>query len=144
MAGMALQIHELALIRQSFDVLGNDPESKSIYFYDTLFQMDPELRHLFRDDIAGQGMRFMSTLREIVEHLHDQTPMEGRYHDLGEGHAAIGVTAANFRMMGKALVETLRHFLGEEFTPETEAAWKKAYDQISRTIMREGDIAQGS
>ena len=60
---MALTDRQLALIRSSFDALRDDLQPKSIEFYDALFQFAPGLRPMFREDLAGQGMKFMELSR---------------------------------------------------------------------------------
>ena len=101
---MSLTDKQLVLIRESFDALQDDIEPKSIQFYQALFRRAPHLKPMFREDLAGQGMRFMSTLRVIVDNLHNPDAMAQRYADLGVGHRAMGVTAADFTPMGEALM----------------------------------------
>ncbi len=139
---MPLSDRQLTLIRDSFDMLRDDIEPKSIQFYEALFKHAPHLRDMFREDIAGQGMRFMSTLRVIVDNLHNPDAMAGRYADLGAGHKAMGVKAEDFEPMGRALIETLANAIGDDFTPETRAAWETAYSDFSKEIIRRGDIPQ--
>jgi nitric oxide dioxygenase len=77
---MNLTSAQIGLIRDSFHLLEPDAEIAE-KFYDRLFEIAPELRALFRSDMTGQGMRFMRTLRVIVqdlddpEALHDMRPM---------------------------------------------------------------------
>jgi nitric oxide dioxygenase len=137
---MSLTERQLLLIRDSFDMLRDDIEPRSIQFYDALFHHAPHLRDMFREDIAGQGMKFMTTLRVIVDNLHNPDAMAERYTDLGEGHRAMGIKAADFEPMGKALLETLANALGDDFTPETREAWQMAYDEFSTEIIKRGDI----
>lgn len=138
---MTVTEKQLDLIRQSFAVLREDLEPKSVYFYGALFKYAPELKSMFReDDMAGQGMRFMSTLSAIVDNLHDPAALVQRYEDLGRSHAAMGVKASYFGPMGKALVDTLRQTLGDRFTPEMEEAWETAYADLSHEIVKLGHI----
>jgi len=139
---MPLSERQMTLIRDSFDMLRDDIEPRSIQFYDALFEHAPHLRDMFREDIAGQGMRFMSTLRVIIDNLHNPDAMADRYSDLGEGHKAMGVKAVDFEPMGRALIETLANALGDDFTPETRAAWQAAYTEFSAEIIKRGDIPQ--
>jgi len=139
---MPLTEDQLNLIRHSFDVLRRDLESPSVYFYEDLFTRAPELRPLFRDDLAGQGMRFMSTLAVIVDNLHKPEALAERYADLGRIHARLGVTAAQFPPMGEALIATIRNTLGDRFTADIEAAWRVAYADFSRELIESGGIPE--
>lgn len=137
---MALTDRQLELIRESFDALRDDPQPRSLQFYEALFARAPHLRALFREDLGGQGMRFMATLGAIVDNLHDPGAMEARYADLGAGHRAIGVKGRDFEPMGKALLDTLADTLGDGFTPEMREAWAEAYSGFSRRIIDKGGI----
>ena len=135
---MSFDPQKLELVQETVDVLREDPERKSLYFYEALFRRAPNYRSMFRDDVTGQGMKFMSTLTVIVDNLDDPAALEEKYGELGFGHAALGVTPAHFETMREAFIETLRHYLGKRFTSEVETAWRDAYDLIARQIMESG------
>ena len=124
---MTLTDRQLALIRTSFKALRDNPEPRSIEFYDHFFRHAPHLRDMFRDDdIGGQGMRFMSTLAVIIDNLENPEKIADRYADLGQSHRAMGVRAEFFEPMGEALIDTLAESLGEKFDDETRNAWRSA------------------
>jgi len=100
-------------------------------FYDHFFERAPHLRHLFRDDIAGQEMRFMTTLKVIVDNLGQGEGLKPRYVELGDEHALIGIKPADYELMEGALMDTLGDVLGAEFTPEVEAAWRLLYQGVA-------------
>ena len=137
---MTLTASQAALVRDTFHELQDDLEVKSLYFYDQLFRLDPTIRSLFREDVADQGMRFMSTLSVIVENLETPGALTGRYADLGSGHRAIGVEARHFVTMEDALMATMAHYLGADFTAQAEAAWRAAFREIAARIIASGDI----
>lgn len=138
---MAVDPRQVALIRQSFAQLQDRLEPASIYFYEALFSRDPSLRSMFRDDLAGQGMKFMTTLGLVLEHIEDPEALGARFAELARGHALLGVKSAHFPPMGDALIDTLRHDLGEVFTAETETAWRSAYTELSEMMIRRGGIS---
>jgi hemoglobin-like flavoprotein len=53
---------------------------------------------------------------------------------LGARHAGYGVTAADYAVVGEALVWTLEQGLGNEFKPEVRAAWAKVYDMLAAAM----------
>ena len=83
----------------------------------------------------------MTTLREVILNAHDAGGEAERLTELGSFHASLGVTAENFAPMEEALIDTLRHTLGNGFTPDLENAWRNAYAYISTTMIREGGIS---
>ena len=139
---MTISDQEIKEVLGSFDMIGPEElASGSRRFYENLFHRAPGLRALFRDDLSGQGMKFMSTLRTIIVALKDKELLHSELKPLGEGHAKLGVVAINFVPMGEALIDTFREILGREFTAEMENAWRKAYIEISKEMIEQGGIS---
>lgn len=137
---MPLSDQDIALIQDSFATLQRALEPNSLFFYEALFHHAPQFRRLFREDLAGQGMKFMSTLSVIVKNLKDPSLLESRYAELGRTHAIMGVRAPDFAPMEEALVDTMRHALGPRFTPEHERAWRMAFGAFSKAMIEKGEI----
>jgi hemoglobin-like flavoprotein len=135
---MTLTTAKIDLIRDSFAHLQPHVETASALFYDRLFEIAPNVRTLFRADMAGQGMRFMSTLGVILQDLDDPEALGPYLERLAIGHAAYGVRPEHFRPMGQALIETMRETLGPAFTEEAVAAWEAAYDHIASQMIALG------
>ena len=130
------------LLRDCFERLQSEFDQFSTYFYEALFRRAPELRGLFRDDLTGQGMKFMTTLRKVILHTNVAEDKSEKLKGLGSDHASLGVVAGNFAPMEEALMDTLRHTLGDEFTPELESAWRKAYARLSEAMILKGGIPE--
>jgi nitric oxide dioxygenase len=131
---MNLTSAQIGLIRDSFHLLEPDAEIAE-KFYDRLFEIAPELRALFRSDMTGQGMRFMRTLRVIVQDLDDPEALHPYLEKLAQGHAAYGVKPEHFYPMGQALIWTMQQALGEDFPEGAAAAWEAAYDHLAREMI---------
>lgn len=137
---MALSDHQIELIQTSFDRLNTNMKVQSEFFYSALFRHAPQFKPMFRDDIAGQGMRFMSTLAVILKNLSAPEAILDKYIELGESHARMGIKAEDFKPMEEALMDTLRNELGDDFTAEMEAAWRTAYEDFSSLMVSKGHI----
>ena len=133
---MTLTTAQIELIRDSFHRLQPDVETASALFYARLFEIAPVLREMFRSDMAGQGMRFMSTLGVILDHFDDPQALRPYLERLAQGHAAYGVKPEHFRPMGQALIRTMRETLGEKFPEGADAAWEAAYDHLAHEMVR--------
>ncbi len=138
---MSHEADEKVLLKDSFERLQFDFDRFSTFFYEALFRRAPELEKMFRDDLTGQGMKFMTTLRELVLHAQDAASEAERVTKLGSFHASLGVHAESFGPMEEALIDTLKHTLGDDVTPELEAAWRNAYADISSRMIRDGGIS---
>lgn len=133
---MPLTSEQIELIRDSFHRLEPDAEVAE-KFYDRLFEIAPELRSMFRSDMTGQGMRFMRTMRVIVQYLDEPESLRPYLRKLAEGHAAYGVKAKHFKPMGQALIWTMRQALGDEFPEGADDAWEAAYELLAYEMVSE-------
>lgn len=140
---MAITSTELGLVRTSLERLRDDFDAHSTFFYDALFRHAPHLRNLFRDDLTGQGMKFMTTLDLIVQKLEDEDALASQYIGLGQTHHSLGIKVEDFAPMEEALIDTMRNALGDGFTSELEHAWRKAYGVVSHNMIRRGGIEGG-
>src|SRR6056297_282980 len=134
---MPLTDADTDLVRRSLEIMRERRADRTPFgtaFYDRLFEHLPEARALFRPDLEAQGMRFLSTLQLIVDALDKPEALDGPLARLGEGHRAYGVRPEHFAPMAEALLETMRGDLGERFDAETEAAWRRAYDEVAERM----------
>ena len=136
---MTLTSAQIDLIRDSFHRLQPDVQEASELFYVRLFEIAPELREMFRSDMTGQGMRFMSTLGVIVQNLGEPNALRPYLEWLAQGHAAYGVKREHFLPMGQALIQTMRETLGENFPEGAAAAWESAYEHLASEMVTLGD-----
>lgn len=131
---MTLTTAQIELIRNSFHHLHPDAEVAE-RFYDRLFEIAPGLRTMFRSDMTGLGMRFMTTLGLILDDIDDPEALRPYLEKLAQGHAAYGVKAEHFGPMGRALIQTMQETLGEDFPEGADAAWEAAYDHLAREMI---------
>jgi hemoglobin-like flavoprotein len=131
---VALSDRQIRLVKGSLPKIHDRLEPASMAFYENLFSIAPDMRPMFREDLAGQGMKFLTTMNTIAELLDDPEALESELRDLGEGHASFGVRGEHFAPMGAALMVTLGETLGADFTDELQAAWRAAYEEIARRM----------
>jgi len=133
---MALTPDETELIRNSFRVVSQDTQQAANRFYRILFERSPHLRHMFLNDMEQQGGMLMSKLGLIVAELQNIPGLVPVLEDLALRHVAYGVKPQHYPLVGDALLQMLAEVLAEDFTPATRAAWVKAYDDVSRLMIR--------
>jgi len=66
--------------------------------------------------------------------LHDSQCLVQALVRLGARHATYGVKEVHLGTLAKALIETLRTCLGENFTPDVELAWSVVFNFITATM----------
>lgn len=141
MMAAALTEEEIELVERAFAMArAEELFAHPALFYEKLFDRDPALRAVFRRDIGDQGMQFMRTLWTIVQALRSPAALHDVLAPLARTHASLGVLAAQFRTMGEALIDTFRELLEDDFTPEMEAAWRRAYAHIAEAMIEVGRI----
>ncbi|WP_368041105.1 globin domain-containing protein [Leisingera sp. ANG59] len=131
---------ELKQLQDSYSKLKDAADKAPTYFYDALFRRAPELRQMFREDLEGQGMKFMTTLGVILAKLNDESAVSTQFQELGKTHASLGVLTPHFAPMEEALIDTLRNALGKEMTPELEGLWRVAFKEIAGKMIQRGNI----
>jgi hemoglobin-like flavoprotein len=138
---MPISDEQIRLVRGSLPLIRERYPPGSTAFYENLFEIAPDLRRLFRPDIASQEMRFMSTLATIADLLDEPSTLGTELEGLGRAHAGLGVQAQDFAPMGSALLVTLGETLGPAFTDDLQRAWRAAYDHFAAEMIRRGGIA---
>jgi hemoglobin-like flavoprotein len=125
------------LIRDSFAKVAPIADTAAIMFYDELFDRDPQLRHLFKNDMAEQRKKLMQMLAVAVEHVDDWDAISNAIRSLGKRHRGYGVSPADYGTVGAALIATLERGLGPEFTPEVREAWLACIAAIAAAMLDE-------
>lgn len=123
-----------ALLRQTFESLIPLSSRFGRRFYEKLFEVDPDLKALFRGDPDRQASMLAEALTLAVLHLVDQGTVSQEIRRLGARHRALGVDDAMYGTFGAALVATLEERRGDAFTPEVRAAWTEAWRQLSAAM----------
>lgn len=126
---------QIAFVQNSFLHCLQIPDRVAARFYGRLFAAAPALRRMFTGDMAVQGDKLMMTLATIVDGLERLDEIVPIAQSLAVRHMGYGVIDAHYALVGNALIETLREFLGPLFDAETEAAWGAAYTLLSDTMM---------
>ena len=131
---------ELALIAADAEHVIAAADAVSTTLYDALFEIAPDTRALFDDDVATQRAKLMTELKTMIaaavayEDAEQLARFIERTGALGRRHTGYGVTAAMYEPVGAALLASLRlHVPG--FDQDHEDAWAKLYGLIAETML---------
>ena len=122
---------QIDLVQSSFKKVVPIAGTAADLFYDRLFEIAPEVRALFPQDLKEQKVKLMSMLGTAVSNLHKLDTILPAVKELGQRHKGYGVTVAHYAPVGEALLWTLEKGLGADFTPEVKAAWTETYTALS-------------
>ena len=125
------------LVRESWAQFQPMAERSAGFFYDKLFELDPQARRLFAStDMEAQGRKLMAMFAAIVRTLDRPEELIAEVADLGRRHVHYGVQDSQYDSVGIALLWTLEQALGPAFTPEVRDAWTEAYLFVSSILRR--------
>ena len=127
---------QIDLVRKSFDALWPYRRRLAEQFYGRFFELAPDTRRLFPDDMEKQQLKLMDTLAAIVGTLDQREIFQSIISHTGRKHAEFGVQKSHFVAFGDALIWGLQRQFGPEFTPEMQQAWIVLYDAIQAEMMR--------
>ena len=134
MSESQLSAQEIALVQGSFDKVLPIADAAAAMFYGRLFELDQELKPLFRGDMMAQGRALMGMIKVAVAGLTRLDQIVPAVEALGQRHAGYGVKDEHYGTVGTALLWTLEQGLGDGFTTETRAAWIKVYGLLAGTM----------
>ena len=127
--------HQIKLVQTSFAQVAPIAATAADLFYGRLFEIAPEVREMFPDDLSGQKKKLMAMLGTAVAGLSHLDTLLPAVRSLGQRHAGYSVTADHYVPVGAALLWTLEKGLGDGFTAETRDAWATAYRVLSGTMI---------
>jgi hemoglobin-like flavoprotein len=129
-----LTADDIALVRTSFARVLPIKDIAADLFYDRLFEVAPQVRALFPDDLREQKQKLMAMIGTAVGALGDLDALVPKVKALGARHTDYGAKAAHYDVVGQALLWTLAGGLGESFTPDVRDAWTKVYGVLAATM----------
>ena len=119
---------QVDLVRKSFDALWPSHRRFAEVFYSRFFELAPDARRLFPDDMERQQLKLMDMIVAIVGALDKREIFQSIISHTGRQHARFGVERSHFAAFGDALIWSLEQQFGPAFTPELEQAWITLYD----------------
>lgn len=133
-------------IVKSFRLVVPIAETASELFYRRLFELRPEYRELFPEDMGNQRRKLVTMLAFIVNALdYEDSEWKDRITEdedlflvllaLGRRHSDLyEIPDDSYGPVAEALLWALGHGLGQAFTPEVKEAWTQAYQAIATTM----------
>jgi len=125
---------KIELVKSSWANVAPISEQAAELFYGKLFDLNPELKSMFKSDMKEQGRKLMAMLNTAVNSLDKLEMIVPAVQDMGRRHVAYGVKDEDYDTVGEALLWTLEQGLGDGFTAEVKEAWVDTYTLVSTTM----------
>lgn len=134
------------LIQRSWKLVVPISETAADLFYKRLFELHPEYRRLFPDDMSAQKRKLLRMLAFIVksfdwadhqwrEEVNPDEDLMLVVLALGRRHTELyKIPDESYAAVAEALLWTLDYGLGEAFTDEVRAAWVSVYTILAATM----------
>jgi hemoglobin-like flavoprotein len=135
------------LVADSFPQLEARLSELGAAVYDRLFNLAPDTRAMFKDDMAAQHRKLVAVLVEFVKlrrrskHFLPVTEHGGEavvpgVNRMRSSHAAAGVKAEHYALMRRAILSSVATMLGESFDEQAAQAWGAAFDTLAETMQK--------
>lgn len=122
---------KVKLVQDSFEKVAPIASTAADIFYDRLFEVAPEVRPMFSNDMGRQKEALMATLATAVQSLHNPDAIIPVLKKLGADHVGYGVKDEHYDTVGATLLFTLEKGLGDDWNPELQEAWTETYGLVS-------------
>ena len=128
---------QITLVQNSWRLLRSlDPQLVGDLFYSKLFLDHPEVRPMFPKDMIEMRRKLIAKINVIVARLEQFEALKPDIGALARRHVEYGVVPQQYGYVGAALLWTLEHGLGHDWTPEVAEAWQTCYEILSSTMIQ--------
>ncbi len=118
------------LIEATVPVLLAHGEAITRHFYERMFSHHPELKNLFNmgnQATGDQAQALAGSVYAFAAHM-DKPAIIGPVLDrIAHKHVSLGITPAQYTIVGRHLLASLGEVLGAAITPDIAAAWDEVY-----------------
>jgi len=104
-------------------------------FYAKLFEAAPQLRTLFRDDLAAQARKLTAALDLVVNNFDRPADNAAMIAGLGRRHAAYGARAEHYDLVVDLLIESMREVLGPSADAKALGEWRMVLRLVSNQMI---------
>ncbi|WVQ83400.1 hypothetical protein IAT38_005541 [Cryptococcus sp. DSM 104549] len=137
-----------ALITATVPVLAEHGLAITTHFYKNMILAHPELRDVFSESsqkLGHQPQALAAAVYAYAANINDLTPLLPVVERIAYKHTSLHITAEQYGIVGKHLIQAIVDILGDAVTPEIGDAWYNGYWNLAHIfINRERDIYSAS
>ncbi|MDJ0725796.1 MAG: globin domain-containing protein [Prochloraceae cyanobacterium] len=122
---------KIELVDETFEKIRPNLAEFTISLYNNLLNINPKFEALFaKTDMSEQRRMLMGVLVLAIKNIHKPHLIASSLNRLGARHVQYGANFTYYNYFGQALLITLEEYLGSEWNPTVEKAWRDAYQSI--------------
>jgi hemoglobin-like flavoprotein len=124
------------LIQYSFELAAERCEDLTPLVYDRLFREHPETQAMFRSEGSElvRGSMLALTIDAMLDFAGERTGHFRMIECEVQSHDAYGTPRDLFGKFFGVIADTMREVLGNDWSPEIDAAWRILLDEIDRLV----------
>ncbi|KAB5585720.1 globin-like protein [Coniochaeta sp. 2T2.1] len=135
---------QIAIVKSTAPVLKVHGEAITTLFYNNLLASTPALKNIFSitSQTTGRQPRALAgAVLAYATYIDDLPKLQAAVELIAHKHASLQVSAPQYDLVGKYLIEAIGAVLGDAATPEIVDAWTAAYGVLAGVfIKREGEM----
>lgn len=133
-ADSPIPLEQIVQVQASFAKIAPSSDLVADVFYERLFELDPELKPLFKGNMKSQKIKLIGMLTAAVHGISNAQAIEPIVRDMGRRHVGYGVREEDYSTVGAALLFTLEAGLADDWTDELKNAWITVYSWLAVTM----------
>ncbi|RYY89797.1 MAG: hemin receptor [Chitinophagaceae bacterium] len=140
-----MNTRQIELVKESWlSVAAIDPVTVGGLFYNRLFELDPQLRPMFRAPIPEQSKKLLTMLHYVIKKLDTLDEIIDEVRKLAQRHVHYGTKPEHYNVVGSALIWTLEQGLGDAWTDELQEAWIAVYTVLAGAMIEASNYSKAA
>ena len=127
---------QIEMVKSTWTSVEAISDTAAELFYGKLFELDPNLKALFKGDMTEQGKKLMQMIGVAVANLHQLDQVLVPVQELGKRHNDYKVKPEDYDTVAAALLWTLEKGLGDAWNDDVKGAWTETYVTLA-TVMKD-------
>jgi len=141
-----LSAEHIQLVKSTIPLLENAGVAVTEYFYQRMFNANPELKNIFNMSNQRNGRQqfaLFSAVASYAKHIDNLAALGEVVERVANKHSSFFIQPDHYPIVGHHLIGTLKELAPEQFTPAVAEAWTEAYGLLANILMgREQQIYQ--
>ena len=134
---------QIDLVKSSWAMVASiDPVTVGGLFYNRLFEIAPQLKHMFRNPMPEQSKKLLAMINYVISKLDKLEHILDEVAKLARRHVSYGVKPDHYTIVGEALLWTLEKGLAENWNSELKEAWVDCYQILSSAMINASEIRE--
>jgi len=134
---------QIDLVKSSWAMVATiDPVTVGGLFYNRLFEIAPQLKHMFRNPMPEQSKKLLAMINYVISKLDKLEDILDEVAKLARRHISYGVKPDHYAIVGEALLWTLGKGLAENWNSEVKEAWINCYEILSSAMINASELRE--